>query len=186
MKSTAGASPLLTGQTSIDDVLEQPYDLTPQFPLHWGSFVTGQRLHTARNSGGASTSSRNAEAGTTTIEDLGPLRRQQLHQHLVWISSRKSGSRRSRQEGKERTSMVPTSLSSTGAAPIAEGKNSYWPGRFAGLVPAPSEHSESLVEVILPQKCSNVSAARCHEAETSNSFIALSLVRQEVTSDIRA
>jgi hypothetical protein len=32
MESTAGADPLLAGQTSIDDVLEEQYDLTPQLP----------------------------------------------------------------------------------------------------------------------------------------------------------
>ncbi|UKA73457.1 hypothetical protein [Arthrobacter sp. FW306-06-A] len=63
MESTAAAAPLLAGQTSIDDVLEQPYDLTPQLPFHWAVLVAGQRLHAARNSPTATTSPPNAEAG---------------------------------------------------------------------------------------------------------------------------
>lgn len=35
MESRAGAAPLLAGQTSIDDVLEQAYDLTPQLIVHF-------------------------------------------------------------------------------------------------------------------------------------------------------
>ncbi|TQS88013.1 hypothetical protein EU811_21435 [Arthrobacter sp. TS-15] len=62
-ETTAGAAPLLAGQTSIDDVLEQPYDLTPQLPLHWAALAAGQRLHAARNSPGAPISPPNDEAG---------------------------------------------------------------------------------------------------------------------------
>ncbi|MFF1254385.1 hypothetical protein ACFVYC_18095 [Pseudarthrobacter sp. NPDC058329] len=53
MDSAAGAANLLTGQTSIDDVLQEQYDLTPQLPLHWASLVTGKRLHAARDAAGA-------------------------------------------------------------------------------------------------------------------------------------
>ncbi|MDE8669944.1 hypothetical protein PY310_15285 [Pseudarthrobacter sp. H3Y2-7] len=63
METTAGAAPLLAGQTSIDDVLEQPYDLTPQLPLHWAALIAGQRLHSAGDSPGAAASSPHAEAG---------------------------------------------------------------------------------------------------------------------------
>ncbi len=35
-----GAAHLLAGQTSIDDVLKEKYDLTPQLPLHWAALRT--------------------------------------------------------------------------------------------------------------------------------------------------
>ena len=40
MENMPGAAHLLAGQTSIDDVLREKYDLTPQLPLHWAAFET--------------------------------------------------------------------------------------------------------------------------------------------------
>lgn len=62
-ETTAGAAPLLAGQTSIDDVLEQPYDLTPQLPLQWAALIADQRLHNAGDSPAAPDSSPQEEAG---------------------------------------------------------------------------------------------------------------------------
>lgn len=55
VENTPGARRLLAGQTSIDDVLKEQYDLTPQLPLHWVAFETtppGRRSDTGPTAAG--------------------------------------------------------------------------------------------------------------------------------------
>lgn len=40
MENKPGTPRLLAGQMSIDDVLKEQYDLTPQLPLNWAAFET--------------------------------------------------------------------------------------------------------------------------------------------------
>nr|AFK89358.1 hypothetical protein [Arthrobacter sp. J3.40]AFK89610.1 hypothetical protein [Arthrobacter sp. J3.53] len=53
MDSATGTASLLPGQTSIDDVLKEQYDLTPQLPLRWAAPGSSQRLYPARDAAGA-------------------------------------------------------------------------------------------------------------------------------------
>lgn len=46
MDNGPGTPLLLAGQTSIDDVLKEQYDLTPQLPLHWAVF---ESTHSGRH-----------------------------------------------------------------------------------------------------------------------------------------